>query len=179
MAGFVAEGDAVLLLGAGALEGDAASLAGSEYLAHVHGQVIGKPGIDLDAEARLQSLLIALASDALLRSAHDCSDGGLAVAVAESAVLGGIGLVGDPDVMAPGRDGRWDAALFGEAPSRVVASCAGPQAEEVVQAARTLGVPVLRLGTVGGERFTFAGLVDEPLDALADAFDNGLDRALV
>ena len=192
-AGFVAEGDAVLLLGAGALDGGAASLAGSEYLAHVHGQVIGKPAIDLDAEARLQSLLVSLASDGLLRSAHDCSDGGLAVAVAESAVLGGIGFVGEPTLtptlspstgsgqaLAREREkhgGRWDAALFGEAPSRVVVSCAGAQVEAVTQQAQALGVPVLRLGTVGGKQVTLAG-IDEPLDALADAFDNGLDRAL-
>ncbi|MCH7656346.1 MAG: phosphoribosylformylglycinamidine synthase subunit PurL, partial [Chloroflexi bacterium] len=91
-AGFVELGDAVLLLGADALDGDPASLAGSEYLAHVHGLVIGAPSIDLALEARVQALLVALAEARLLRSAHDCADGGLAVAVAESAILGGRGV---------------------------------------------------------------------------------------
>ena len=173
-AGFVELGDAVLLLGADALDGDPASLAGSEYLAHVHGLVIGAPSIDLALEARVQALLVALAEARLLRSAHDCADGGLAVAVAESAILGGVGFVGET---APA-GGRWDAALFGEAASRVVVSCAADDAAAVAARAEAAGVPALRLGSVGGERISLGGLIDEPLGALAEAHGTGLERAL-
>ena len=173
-AGFVEAGDAVLLLGADSLDAADASLAGSEYLAHVHGLVIGAPSIDLALEARLQTLLGALADDRALRSAHDCSDGGLAVAVAESAILGGVGLVGEASLAS----GRWDAALFGEAPSRVVVSCAADKAGLVLDHATTHGVPALRLGTVGGDRVRLGGLIDEPLDALAEAHGTGLEQAL-
>ena len=178
-AAFANEGDAVLLLGASPADDDA--LAGSEYLALEHGTVAGRPAIDLDAEARLQRLLVDLARERLLHSAHDCSDGGLAVALAESAVLGGVGFTGT----GVWPEGRWDAALFGETPSRAVVSCAEADAARAEAAAREAGVPCARLGAVGGARFVIPGpaiigprLVDEPLADLADAFFGGLERAL-
>ena len=134
----------------------------------------GKPSIDLDAEARLQRLLVDLARERLLHSAHDCSDGGLAVALAESVVLGGVGFTG-----AGGwPEGRWDAALFGETPSRAVVSCSGSNVARVEAAAQEAGVPCSRLGATGGARFAIPGLLDEPLADLADAFFGGLERAL-
>ncbi len=169
---FANGGDAVLLLGAS--PADDGALAGSEYLALEHGTVAGRPAIDLDAEARLQRLLVDLARERLLHSAHDCSDGGLAVALAESAVLGGVGFTGAGGLP----DGRWDAALFGETPSRAVVSCTEANAARIEAAAREAGVPCARLGAVGGARFTIPGLVDGPLADLADAFFGGLERAL-
>ena len=122
----------------------------------------------------MQALLVALAEARLLRSAHDCADGGLAVAVAESAILGGVGFVGE--TVPAG--GRWDAALFGEAASRVVVSCAADDAAAVAARAEAAGVPALRLGSVGGERISLGGLIDEPLEPLAEAHGTGLERAL-
>ena len=171
-AAFAREGDAVLLLGTSPT--DDGALAGSEYLAVEHDTVAGKPVIDLDAEARLQRLLVDLARASLLRSAHDCSDGGLAVALAESAVLGGVGFNGTGNW----QEGRWDAALFGETPSRAVVSCAEADVSGVEAAARKAGVPCARLGAVGGARFAIPGLLDGPLADLADAFFGGLERAL-
>ena len=175
-AAFDAPGLAVLLLGAAPADaGEGAALAGSEYLATAHGMVAGKPAIDLDAEARLQRLLVALARARLLRSAHDCADGGLAVALAESAVLGGVGFAGGPGWPTAG---RWDAALFGESPSRAVVSCAEADAERIESAARAEGVPCVRLGATGGDRFAVPGLVDEPLADLGAAYFGGLEAAL-
>jgi phosphoribosylformylglycinamidine synthase len=178
-AGFASEGDAVLLLGAASWHADDTTLAGSEYLAHVHDLVIGKPSLDLDAEARLQRLLIALAGERLLHSAHDCSDGGLAVAIAESAIIGGKGFRSDAAEQSPPETpGRWDAALFGEAASRAVVSCSPEHAASISRLAAEHGVPTLWLGAVGGDRVSMAGLVDEPLPDLADAYEGGLERAL-
>ena len=171
-AAFVREGDAVLLLGAS--PADAAALAGSEYLAIEHDTVAGKPAIDLDAEARLQRLLIELARQRLLHSAHDCSDGGVAVALAESAVLGDVGFIG----AGVWHHGRWDAALFGETPSRAVVSCTQDDVALVEAAAQEADVPCMRLGVTGEARFTIPGLLDEPLADLDDAFFGGLERAL-
>ena len=171
-AAFAREGDAVLLLGAS--PADDGALAGSEYLALEHGTVAGRPAIDLDAEVRLQRLLVTLAQERLLSSAHDCSDGGLAVALAESAILGNVGFIGTGDWS----QGRWDGALFGETPSRAVVSCAEANAARVEAAARDAGVPCVRLGVAGGARFTIPRLLDEPLADLADAFFGGLERAL-
>ena len=173
-AGFAGAGDPVLLLGA-SVRAPEESLAGSEYLALEHGLVAGRPSIDLDAEARLQRLLVGLARARCVHSAHDCSDGGLAVALAESAALGGVGFVGAGDWTR----GRWDAALFGEAPSRAVVSCAPADAGTIARMAREAGVPCARLGTTGGERFVIPPLVDEALSALHGAFFGGLEQALI
>jgi phosphoribosylformylglycinamidine synthase len=168
-AAFQSPGDVVLLLGAEALDGDEKTLAGSEYLAHVHNLVAGQLSIDLQAEARLQSLLVALAGEGLLRSAHDCSDGGLVVALAEGCILDGVGMRADLPVT-----GRWDVALFGEATSRVVVSASPEQEAQVVNRAQDAGVPVLRLGLTGGSNLAVAGLLDEPVSALAGAYEGGL-----
>ena len=179
-AGFRDEGDVVLLLGTS--DAHPEGLAGSEYLAHVHGVVAGRPSIDLDAEKRLQQLLLSLSKVGLLKSAHDCSDGGLAVAVAESAIIGGVGMRPDQaeyDPPDPGLAlGRWDAALFGESPSRAVVSINSERVSDVEAAAAVAGVPALKLGVVGGEHLSLLGLIDEPLAQLAEAFGNGLERAL-
>lgn len=172
-AGFGAPGDAVILLGASELDGDEATLAGSEYLSYVHGQVIGQPSIDLEAEARLQRLMVELAEARLLGSAHDCADGGLGVALAESAIIGGIGATLDAAVA-----GRWDAALFGEASSRIVVTASDGDTAMVLERAEAAGVPALRLGSVGGDRLRWQGLVDLPLAALTEAYEGGLERAL-
>ena len=172
-AGFTGAGDAVLLLGGKA--GDSSeSLAGSEYLAVEHGIVGGKPVIDLESEARLQRLLVRLAQARLLHSAHDCSDGGLAVALSESAILGGVGFAGEGDWIGA----RWDAALFGEEASRAVVSCNAADVPAIERAAQEIGVPCIRLGVTGGERFAVPGLVDEALAELSDAFYGGLEQAL-
>ena len=69
-------GDVVVLLGAAAVEGEPALLAGSEVLELAHGMVAGRPAIDLDLEARVQRCCLRLIREGLLRSAHDCSEGG-------------------------------------------------------------------------------------------------------
>ena len=166
---------ALLLGGAPAGAGEGAALAGSEYLAVAHQMVAGKPAIDLDAEARLQRLLVALARERLLRSAHDCADGGLGVALAESAVLGGVGFAGGAGWPSAG---RWDAALFGESPSRAVVSCAEADVPRIETAAQAEGVPCVRLGATGGDRFAVPGLIDEPLADLGPAYFGGLEAAL-
>ncbi len=171
-AGFARDGDVVVLLGETAAGPE--TLGGSEYLDSIHGMVAGRPAIDLATEARVQSLVASLAADGVLRSAHDCSDGGLATALAECAVLGGRGLAGK---LVP-YTGRWDAMLFGEAPSRIVVSCAAAELANVEERASAAGVPASVVGSVGGNHFAIAGLLNEPLAELTDAFEGGLERAL-
>ena len=172
-AAFRREGDMVLLLGAALVTGEAAALGGSEYLEVVHGVVAGTPTIDLDLEARLQRCLQEAIAEGLLSSAHDCSDGGLAVALAESAVQGGLGFGGGFPI-----EGRWDAAFFGEAASRVVVSLAAADAPRFQRLAADRGVPLANLGVVGGARFTIGDRIDLSLAALSDAWEGGLERAL-
>jgi phosphoribosylformylglycinamidine synthase len=171
-AGFKNDGDVVLLLGADVLDAPPAALVGSEYLDYVHGVVAGRPDIDLQAERRLQEALVSLIRQGLLNSAHDCSGGGMGVTIAESCILGNVGFQGGTALPA-----RWDAALFGEGPSRVVVSLSSERDAEVELVSQELGVPFVRLGIVGGTRFTLPGLLDLPLADLADAHGNGLERA--
>ncbi|WP_322795970.1 AIR synthase related protein, partial [Tepidiforma sp.] len=174
-AGFTLAGARAILLGAG-LEQPAASLAGSEYLEAVHGQVAGMPSIDLALERRLQQLVLRAHAEGLLLSAHDCAEGGLAVALAECAILGGLGFEGSAEL-----SGRLDAALFGEAQSRIVVTIApdtyrsGGGLARLEDLARELQVPVTVLGTVTAEpRFRF-GPIDAPLEDLRRAYEALLD----
>jgi phosphoribosylformylglycinamidine synthase len=181
-AGFQANGDAVYIVGATAhredgqdrLPGDPIQLAGSEYLRQFHGKVAGSVRIDLACEARVQRFLTEAAAEGLLRSAHDCSHGGLAVTLAEACLLGSTGFAGER----LGIDGRRDAALFGETASRVVVSI-GPDYVGAVEAMLERdGVPFARLGETGGERLRVAGAIDVALTELRHAYEGGLEQTL-
>ena len=176
-AGFKSPGDIVLLLGAQSISFGQEALAGSEYLAHVHGIVAGRPAIDLQAEARLQQALVSLIDEGLVKSAHDCSDGGLAVALAECCILGGLGLKTDEGLGLQLTQGRWDAALFGETPSRVVVSVSPAALEEVTRRAAEAGLSFVRLGEVEGNALHLFGLAIEPVADLADIYEHGLEQA--
>ncbi|MHB8574851.1 MAG: phosphoribosylformylglycinamidine synthase subunit PurL [Dehalococcoidia bacterium] len=181
--GFRADGDVVLLLGncqgdanggEGQIDGAPAGLAGSEYLAEVHGVVAGMPAIDLTFERRLQRLCLDAARRGLLASAHDCSDGGLAVALAESCIAGDIGLrAGELRLR-----GRTDAALFGEQQSRIIVSVAPDHRVELLALAQASGVPACVIGTAGGDRLTVAGRIDLPVAQVAGISDNALAALL-
>ena len=143
-------GAVVMLLGA-----PGGALGGSEYLKVMHGIVRGTPPeLDLEAERALQQLVADLAEAGRLRSAHDCSDGGLAVALAECAFgNGGIGF----DVAIPGLsdEAGLAAALFGEAASQIVVSVREADADAVLDRAAAASVPAQVLGRTGGERLRF------------------------
>ena len=168
-------GAVVMLLGA-----PGGTLGGSEYLKAMHGLVRGMPPeLDLEAERALQQLVADLAEAGCLRSAHDCSDGGLAVALAECAFeSGGIGF----DVTVPGMFGGGSvaAALHGEAASQIVVSVRETDAEAVLARAAAAGVPAQELGRTGGERLRFTFDEEPIIDvALADAeqrWATGLSR---
>ena len=173
VAGFQREGDLVLLLGASQLDDDPASLAGSEYLECIHSQVLGQPTLDLDQEVRLQRLCRQAIAAGLLSSAHDCAEGGLGVALAESCILGDIGLVGG---LTP--TGRWDVALFGESQSRIVVSLSPDRLPDLERMATEEGVSFVAMGRVDGHRFLIPNLLDLSLDELKEAWHGGLEKAL-
>jgi phosphoribosylformylglycinamidine synthase II len=159
---------------AGRIVGRAADLAGSEYLKRAHGLVAGQPAIDLAHEAAVQRCVLAAIRQGLLSSAHDCADGGLAVALAECAVWGEVGL----DAAALAVAGRLDAALFGEAQSRIVVSLPPEHLPALERLAAEHGVRLTRLGATGGDRFRLTAHIDLPLAALREALEDGLPQAL-
>ncbi|OLD66621.1 MAG: phosphoribosylformylglycinamidine synthase II [Acidobacteria bacterium 13_1_40CM_2_68_10] len=155
---FRKEGDLVFLLGE-----PAGSLAGSEYLALLHGLEAGRPQpVDLAREKALHDLVRAVRDSGLVVSAHDCSEGGLAFALLEccitapgAAVGAGINLEGK---------GRLDEILFGEAPTRVIVSAPPEARARLEQKAHAASVPVHLMGTVGGSRLTVVAGGDRVID---------------
>ena len=172
-AGFQKPGHAVVLLGVAAVEGRSEDLAGSEYLELCHGLVAGRPSIDLDLEAKVQALCRRAIADGLVTSAHDCSDGGLAVAIAESSILGGHGFTGSFQIQ-----GRWDAALFGESQSRILLSLPSQKLPRLQAMADRMDVPLIILGEVGQDRITMTGPINLVLEDAASASRNSLENAL-
>jgi len=177
--GFKQGGDVVLLLGSGS-----PALDGSEYQKRWYGRVEGRvPDVDLAAEAALQRLLTDAITDGLLRSAHDCADGGLAVALAESCLAGGLGARVDLDAVTgtAQASARHDVALFGEVPGRVVVSIGATDVSALLRRCDSGGVSCALLGTVKGDALQLqlgAEHVEVALVALRDAFEGGLPAAL-
>jgi phosphoribosylformylglycinamidine synthase len=142
---FKSEGDVVILLG-----DTADDRGGTEYLKRAHGLVTGRPpALDLEKEKRVQAVCLAAVRDGLAASAHDCSDGGLAVALAECCIHGGIGARLRLPVQLSAI--RLDAALFGESPSRIVVSAEAPNAERIRELAADQSVAAHILGKVAGD----------------------------
>ncbi|WP_426449810.1 phosphoribosylformylglycinamidine synthase subunit PurL [Paenibacillus sp. S-38] len=139
--GFKNEGDIVLLLGE-----TKAELGGSEFQYVVHGVTEGRPPqIDLDVEKTLLDTVLGAIQKGLVASAHDLSDGGLAVALAESCISGRLGANVNLTT-----DLRADIALFSESQSRLLLSAAPEKASELEAVLKAAGVPVQVIGKVEG-----------------------------
>jgi phosphoribosylformylglycinamidine synthase subunit PurL len=156
-------------------------LGASTYLASVHGLEAGEPpALDLGAEARLVRLVAGLVQDGITATAHDVSDGGLAVALAEMAIRGGRGVEA---TLPAGLAGRWDAALFGEAAGLAVVAVAPEREAALAAAAGAAGVAARRIGRSGGSLVSItvpdAGVRCEvELAAAAAAFERTIAEAL-
>ena len=175
---FRESGDTIVLLGEGRGE-----LGGSKYLELVYDQVRGvPPTLDLDRERALQMLVVRLADERLIRSAVDCSDGGLAVTLAECCFdSGGVGAEVSIDSVDVARDGKINdaAALFGESASRIVVSVAADDVTRVLEKATAAHVPARVIGQTGGNRLRMAVggrvTIDVPIDAAERAWSAAID----
>ncbi len=205
---FKDEGDAIVLLGEPVDTGDPLlGLGGSAYLQAVQGRKTGTPPrCDLEMARTLHTTLLGLIQSGLVKSAHDCSEGGLAVCLAESCISQLVAretprLIGATidllSVAAPrqsaddsnqstalSRDAatwRLDALLFGETQSRVVVTCQPSDAVKVIERAKLMGVPAGLIGKVGGDQLaikTSSGEFGVPVNELHDAWWNAIARAM-
>ncbi|MGI6128910.1 MAG: phosphoribosylformylglycinamidine synthase subunit PurL [bacterium] len=167
--GFEAAGEVIVLLGSNDDE-----LGGSEYLYALHGIETGRPPrLDLDREARVQKLCRQAIAEGLLSSAHDVSDGGLVVAIAESCLTGKNGPIG-ATVKIDLQGLRRDAAYFGETQSRVVAAVTPDKLEALTKLAAKFGVPCTRLGETGGDTLKVDDVISLSLKQLVQAFEGAL-----
>ncbi|PQV62888.1 phosphoribosylformylglycinamidine synthase subunit II [Abditibacterium utsteinense] len=163
-------------------------LGGSEYLFVEHGLEEGAPpSLDLQRELNVQRLTLAAIRRGLVKSAHDVSDGGLAVALAESCIAGRIGAsIELPDSVESVSNTRLDSLLFGESQSRIVLSCAPQNLSRLQDMARIAGVPLSFLGTVGGEKLTISDnriealtfLCEFPVSEMESAFRGAIGRLM-
>jgi phosphoribosylformylglycinamidine synthase len=170
---FADAGDDVFVLGASADQASS-SLGGSEYLKVLHGKIAGRLSIDLQLEGRVHRAVLAAIRDGIVAAAHDCSDGGLAVALAEMCMAGGKGL--DASSVALGT--RLDAGLFGEAQSRIVVALRPGCREALAGIANGLDVPFQYLGGVTSEQRLRLGPVDVSIEAMRDEYEGSLERTL-
>jgi phosphoribosylformylglycinamidine synthase subunit PurL len=199
---FKDEGDAIVLLGKPVdMDDPLQGLGGSAYLQVVHGQKNGTPPrCDLETARTLHTTLLGLIQSGLVKSAHDCSEGGLAVCLAESCIsqfvaretprlIGAtvdLSEVGRAVSSVPRLGGdtepyRLDALLFGETQSRVVITCRALDAVKVVGRAQLMGVPAALIGKVGGDKLavkTAAGEFSMPAAELHDAWWHSIARAM-
>ena len=172
--GFKAENDVIVLLGSDSAWDTTDGLAGSEYLEFVHGRVEGQPALDLDLEVRVQTVCRDAVRAGLVASAHDLSDGGMATALAECAIIGNIGA---SVTESPDAGGRWDAAMFGEAQSRILLSVSPDNLDRIKALAHDHDVPLAVIGLVGGDALSFGDNCSVLLSDASDAWNNGFSRA--
>jgi phosphoribosylformylglycinamidine synthase len=161
-AGFANDGDRIYLLGDTRDE-----LGGSSWAHVVHGHLGGTPPApDLAAERQLAELVIEATAQGLLASAHDLSDGGLAIALAESCIHGGHGC----ELAFPGERDLPDddfTVLFSESPARALVTASPEHADEFTALALRQGIAAVPLGTVTGDSLAITGRFEIPLDELA------------
>jgi phosphoribosylformylglycinamidine synthase len=151
----------------------------SEYAKEILGAVWGyPPDLDLEKEATLQRALVAIIRAGLAESVHDCSDGGLAVALVESALPGGVGL----NVRLPRQQLALELMLFGEDASRVVISCDPVCLPRIQQVAEEYGVFAEVLGETGSDKVEIAVdgqlVISASVEELRGAYEGALERAL-
>jgi len=160
---FKAAGEDILLVG-----GAPGWLGRSAWLMTVAGREEGAPPpVDLVAERRNGEFVLSLIRDGRVGAVHDLSDGGLAVALAEMALAGGIGASVEAD-------GLEHAFFFGEDQGRYVLTCAPGETAAIADEAKGLGVPLKRIGVTGSDALRLGGAVPVALAALAEAYETWL-----
>ncbi len=169
---FKDDGDAVFLLGENKEE-----LGASEYLHTIYNVTKGDvPELDLDKEKKMQDTLLKAIQNGYIKSAHDCSEGGLATTIAECCVSDldnkmGAAITLDDTI-------RTDAILFGESLSRVVISCSKENADKLSHHFKNAHVTCKRIGTVGGDTLTINNTIDVPIALMTKAFYDSLTEKI-
>jgi len=177
--GFRSEGDRIVLLGETREE-----LGGSEYLRRVHSREGGFPPLlDLSVEKALQKCCLDAIEAGIIKSAHDCSEGGLAVTLAEAVLMSetGTGRLFGAAVVIPDLPIRLDAYLFGETQSRIVVTVEEARLADLERRCAEAGVPAAVIGRVGGERLTIRiegqnrSSIDLPVESMRAAWGGAIE----
>ncbi len=170
---FKDEGDLIFLVGETHEE-----LGGSEYLALIHNKKEGPiPRLDLPFEKKIQGFVLQAIRKGYVKSAHDLSEGGLAIALAESC-MSGPKLKGAEILSLSAEKIRTDALLFGESQSRVLLSIAPAHEKALKELAELLSCPIEKIGIVKGNALKIGEWINLNLQDLKTAWEKGLSQAL-
>ncbi|MFH1875163.1 MAG: AIR synthase related protein, partial [Pseudomonadota bacterium] len=166
------EGDVIILLGKNELE-----IGGSEYLEQIHKKTAGlPPRLNFQREKAVQKVCrIGIGRD-FIKSAHDVSDGGLAIALAECSIMRPDGLMGA--TVNFNDDFRSDVLLFGETASRILISAAKENVDMMLTIAKAEGAPAEVIGQVGGRLLNINNYISADLAELHNKWSNGLNEHL-
>ncbi|NQU74445.1 MAG: phosphoribosylformylglycinamidine synthase subunit PurL [Candidatus Omnitrophica bacterium] len=176
---FKNEGDLVVLLGE-----NKADLSGSEYLYLVHNQKKGNPQIDIEREKALQEATLEAIESSLINSAHDCSEGGLGVTLAESCITNSKRMLGALIKLSDSKNKavRLDELLFGEAPSRIVVSLNKNNIKALEKIAQKYSLPYQILGNVIKEKLVVQykekTIIDIPLTKISDTWRKAISSRI-
>jgi phosphoribosylformylglycinamidine synthase len=194
--GWQAQGDLIYLLGVPLTDSTPkVSLGGSEYLAAVHGIVAGKPPVvDFELERRVQAVTREGIRRGWVRSAHDCAEGGIAIALAESCIASQLGADVTLGLTTESPERRWDEVLFGESASRILVSVAPEQQaswefylkEQLAQQEQGNYVYWQKLGIVKSTKADLRlltadnlSIMDVTMTEMSDRFSNAIERRLM
>jgi phosphoribosylformylglycinamidine synthase II len=168
---FKQENDLIILLGEGKEE-----LGASEYLKVICNQVRGNPPeLNLEEEKKVQDACLAMIKAGIVKSAHDCSEGGIAVALAECCIC-------SPDLLGAritlNQKMRADALLFGESQSRIIVTASQKNLPEMEKMAKDHQVPCSVIGKVEGHALKIESMIDLPLKRLTDVYEFAIHRIM-
>ncbi len=165
---FKDENDLVFLIG-----NDRCELGGSEYLKQYAGKITGKaPIIDINEEIALQKLVLTAIRSGVIKSAHDTSEGGIAICLAEKAMnKKSIGCEIDLGEINIGK-------LFGESHSRVIVSIAPEKADELNKLSSELNVPVKQIGKTIKDKFIIKDYIETSISEISNAYENAIPEIM-
>jgi phosphoribosylformylglycinamidine synthase len=169
---FKNKGDMIVLLGE-----NNDNMGGSEYLKIVHGELGAvPPALDIDLEKAVQKTCLNAIEAGIVESAHDCAEGGLAVALAESCISGknplGATIELDGDAISP------EALLFAEGQSRIILSLDKKHLDKLEDIACNCGAPLEVIGEVGGETLLIDELVNINIEDLKSTWNNAIEKRI-
>lgn len=167
---FKNEDDIILYVGSPRI-----GLGGTEYLKLIHGLTTGDaPLLDLDVEFKVQQVVLQAITSGLVTAAHDVSDGGLAVSIAEMGIFSLLGAQIDLSVLSGSVHEIW----FSEAQSGIVLTCQPNQKEALIKHLVQGGVEVVQIGTVQGDALMFEGVGSVSLDHLHSIYENAIPKVM-
>lgn len=168
--GLKSEGDVLIYIGA-----DRKGLGATEYLKVIHGLTTGdSPELDIDFEVKLQNALLEAIQSGLITAAHDISDGGLSIALAEMCIFGKMGATVDLSVVG----GNTHEVLFSEAQSGIVISVDAANFDQVMTHFEDADIPAYKLGEAGGYDLLISGLDALEVAEMASIHDSVIPNAM-